>query len=337
MDVRQLELFLAVKTYGSVTRAAAHVFLSPGAVSLQLHSLAVELHTELFVRSGKHFLPTPAAERLAPLAENVVRQIRAIDPAQDNRPFHLATGATTLIHRLGRPLRLLRRKYANTPIQVTVSATEEMVAGLLDRRFDLAIISLPFEQPHLEILPLFEEELLILRPSAKPNRVTKVRDISPEELASDRFLLYPVRSNMRTVIDRFFRELGISPEVAMEADDTEVIKKLVESGFGSAILPEFALQDRPRYFEMFRVAGHRIVRRQAVAMIKSEYPRALTLSVAHFLQSALAPTSNLDLLKPGQHPVNNGKRDQVHQSTPKKQRPVSVVRKVEPVADRRGH
>jgi len=300
MDIRQLELFLAVMEYGSVTRAAEHVYLSPGAVSVQIHNLAIELHTDLFVRSGKRFLATPAAERLAELAKTVVHQVRAIeqefakDPALDVRPFHLATGATTLIHRLGRPLRLLRRQYPHTQIQVTVSATEEMVAGLLDRRFDLAIISLPFEQPNLEILPLFDEEMLILRPSPTPNRSSKVRDISPGELAAAKFLFYPTRSNMRTIIENFFRDLNITPQVAMEADDTEVIKKLVETGFGYSILPESALHDRPRYFELFRVRDRHIVRRQALAMMKSEYPRALTLSIARFLCSTLAAGSPLN-------------------------------------------
>jgi len=307
MDIRQIEIFLAVMEYGSVTRAAEHVYLSPGAVSLQLQHLAIELHAELFVRSGKRFLPTPAAERLADLAKVVVSQMRAIqqefakDPSLDVRPFHLATGATTLIHRLGRPLRLLRRQYPHCQIQVTVSPTEEMVAGLLDRRFDLAVISLPFEEPNLEFLPLFEEELLIIRPSTKPSRSAKIRDISPEELASAGFILYPRRSNMRAIIEAFFRDLGITPQVTMEADDTEVIKKLVETGFGHSILPQSALQDRPRFFEIFRVRGRRIVRNQALAMVKSEYPRALTVSIAKFLQSTLASApgaSNLHLLQP---------------------------------------
>ena len=280
-----------------------------GPSSLQLHHLAVELHAELFVRSGKRFLPTPAAERLADLAKTVVSQMRVIeqefanDPTLDVRPFHLATGATTLIHRLGRPLRLLRKQYPHAQIQVTVSPTEEMVAGLLDRQFDLAVISLPFEEPSLDVLPLYEEELLILRPSAKPCRGAKIRDISQEELASAGFILYPRRSNMRAIIEAFFRDLGIAPQVAMEADDTEVIKKLVETGFGYSILPESALQDSPRFFEIFRVQGRRIVRNQALAMVKSEYPRGLTVSIAKFLQSTLASSpgvSNVHLLPPRQ-------------------------------------
>src|SRR5581483_11644678 len=294
MDVRQLELFLAVMEYGSVTRAAERVYLSPGAVSLQLHSLSTELQTELFVRTGKRFVPTPAAVRLADLAKSVVRHVRRIehefsnDPAVDVRPFHLATGASTLIHRLPKPLRLLRQRYPKIQIQVTVSATEEMVAGLLERRFDLAIISLPYDETGLTVIPLFDEELLILRPTNKPVRSSGVRNILPEELDSAKFLLYPPRSNMRSIIETFLRDINVVPQVAMEADDTEVMKKLVESGFGYGILPESALHGSPRFFHTFRVRDNKIIRRQALAMMKSEYPRALTLSIAEFFRSTLS-------------------------------------------------
>jgi DNA-binding transcriptional LysR family regulator len=298
VDVRQLELFLAVIEYGSVTRAAERVYLSPGAVSLQLHGLATELQTELFVRTGKRFVPTPAAIRLAELAKNVVRHVRRIehefsnDPSVDMRPFHLATGATTLIHRLPKPLRLLRQRFPNIQIQVTVSPTEEMVTGLLERRFDLAIISLPYDETNLKVVPLFDEELLILRPSVKPVRTTGIHVISPEELASAKFLLYPARSNMRSIIEAFFRDINVVPQVAMEADDTEVMKKLVESGFGYGILPESALQGTPRFYHTFRVKDRKIIRRQALAMMKSEYPRALTLSIAEFLKANLTQPSS---------------------------------------------
>src|SRR5580704_16472247 len=89
MEFRQLELFLAVIEESSVTRAAERMYLSPGAVSLQLHSLAEHARTVL----------------------SQVRQIEqefSSDPLTDKRPFHFATGASTLIHRLGPPLRRLR-------------------------------------------------------------------------------------------------------------------------------------------------------------------------------------------------------------------------------------
>src|SRR5947199_8298598 len=167
MEFRQLELFLAVIDCASVTKAAEKLYVSPGAISMQLRSLAEELHTDLFVRTGKHLVPTPAALRLAGHARVVIRQLRDIEyefdssPVTDSRPFHFATGATTLIHHLGRPLQLLRQRYPDTPIRITVSATEEMVAGLMDRRFDLALITLPFPTYQLVVTPLFAEELMI--------------------------------------------------------------------------------------------------------------------------------------------------------------------------------
>ncbi len=300
MDIRQLELFMAVLECSSVTRAAGRVNLSPGAVSLQLRNLASELRADLFVRNGKRLIPTPAALRLAELARGVLWQMRGIeqefsnDPATDRRPFSFATGATALIHQLGRPLRLLRKRFPQIRVKITVAATEEMVSGLLDRRFDLALISLPFDHHQLSILPLFEEEMLILKPSPRRIRGWHVGAIRPSELAAAQFLLYPKRSNMRAMIDRFFRDLALTPEVIMEADDTVAIKRLVEAGFGYSILPEKALRGQPRFFQVYRVPGRPIKRQQALAMARTDHPRALTESIARFLQSALCRADRRD-------------------------------------------
>ena len=294
MDIRQLEIFLAVIEYSSVTRTAEKLYLSPGAVSLQLHNLAAELRTELFVRSGRRIVPTEQAFRLAAHAREVMRKVKDIEQDftnsadADARPFHFATGATTLIHRLGSPLRLLRKRFPHADIHVTVAATEAIVAGLLDRRYDLGLISLPWPQQDLNIVPLFEEELLLLRPAKQPVTGNAVLTVTPSELDGAPFLLYPTTSNMRLMIDRFFGELGISPRVVMEADDTEAIKRMVEAGFGYSMLPQFALRGRGARFQTLRVTGHRLSRQQALAMPKTEYPRALTSSIAEMLRLSLA-------------------------------------------------
>jgi DNA-binding transcriptional LysR family regulator len=293
MDIHQLELFLAVMDSPSMTRAAERIHLSPGAVSLQLHNLADELHTELFVRRGKRLIPTPAAQRLAEHAKEVVKMMGRIhqvfenDMEKDVRPFHFATGVTTLIYQLGGPLRQLRKRFPNAQIRVTVGVTEEMISGLLDRRFDLALISLPVAEDNLRLTPLFDEELLIVRPSANKVGSGHVGSLRASELNNVPFLLYPRRSNVRLVIDRFFKDIGVTPNVVMEADDTEAVKRLVESGFGYSILPEHALRGRSHFFQKFRVEGHRLTRSLALATANTECPRKLTESIASFLRTAL--------------------------------------------------
>src|SRR5215471_18514407 len=293
MELGQLRVFLAVIESASVTRAAEVVGLTPGAVSQQLRTLSVQLGAELFVRSGRRILPTAEASRLAEHARSILQQVRLAEqeftrnPAGDTRSFHFATGATALIYRLGKPLRMLRKRFPSNEIHVTVAATEEIVAGILSRRFDLGLISMPVSDDRLDILPLFEEELLGLRPAHGRGATGRVIRLAPEEIADAPFLLYPKRSNMRFIIDAFFQGLGIQPRITMEADDTEAIKRLVESGFGYSILPEFSLRGQGRFIELFRIAGHKLARRQALAMARSEYPRALTATIARMIQGEL--------------------------------------------------
>jgi len=294
MDIHQLQLFLAVMESPSMTRAAEKVCLSPGAVSLQLHNLADELHTQLFVRNGKKLIPTPAALRLAEHAKALMRLTSQIkqefetDVSTDTRPFHFSTGVTTLIYQLGKPLRQLRQQYPKAEIRVTVNPTEETIEGLHNRRFDLGLVTLPVPEENLKIMPLFEEELLVLRHTNKRVRGRHIGVLKPADLANVPFLLYPKRSNLRQIIDRNFKEIGVTPRVVMEADDTEAIKGLVESGFGYSVLPEHALRHRAgSFFQTFRIEGHRITRTLGLAMVRTDYQRKLTDSIANSLQAML--------------------------------------------------
>src|SRR5207249_10241410 len=182
------------------------------------------------------------ALRLAEHAKEVIKRMGHIrqefenDLSKDVRPFHLATGVTTLIYQLGGPLRQLRKRYPNAEISVTVGVTEEMVAGLHDRRFDLALISLPVAEENLNIIPLFEEELLIVRPSANKVGSGHAGTLRASDLDNAPFLLYPMRSTIWLIIVRFFRAICALPYVVMYADETGAINRLVERGCGHSVL-----------------------------------------------------------------------------------------------------
>lgn len=291
MDIRQLESFLSVVDSPTMSRAAETLHLSTGAVSLQVRALSNELKVQLFSRSGRKLTPTPAGHRLAEHARAIILGMKQIReefgerPESDTRPFHLATGATALIYRLRKPLKLLRKRYPHIDLHVTVLATEEILAGLKERQFDLGLISLPVVDKSLNILPLFNEELLVLRPSSAQVRGHHIGVISASELQGVPLLLYPKQSNMRKLIDRFLDELGVQGRVIMEASDTEAIKGLVEAGFGYSILPEYALKQTSKFFHTARISGHRLLRRQALAMPVTAQPRSLTQSVGLFLKS----------------------------------------------------
>ena len=300
MDARQLEIFLAVMDSPTMTKAAERVHLSTAAVSVQMRTLADELDVDLFVRSGKKLTPTAAARRLEQQARLVVKEIRSIkesfdshDALKDSRPFHFASGATTLIYRMAEPLRLLRAKLPNIDLRVSVLATEEMVSGILDGQFDLALISLPVSHPQLQIVPIFEEELLVISPSSKETHGSQIGTVRPAQLDGAPMVLFPPQSNMRKMIDGFFRELNVAPRVIMEAADTEVIKCMVEAGFGYSVLPAYALINSRGFFQTLRVGRNRLARQQALAMSMTGHARPLTTVVTGFLKQVLDPATGL--------------------------------------------
>lgn len=308
MDIHQLEIFLAVVDSPSITRAAEKIYLSPGAISLQLRNLADELNTELFIRSGsgKRLIPTPAAIRLAERAQELVslsvqiKQVFRNDLKLDTQPFYFSTGVTTLIYQLGEPLKRLRTQYSQSEFRIAVNPTEQTLAGLEERRYDLGLISVPFDPDRLKnmhLIPLYDEELLIVSTTGNSAPGRQVSVVGASDLDGVPFLLYPKGTVLRKLIDHFFEEIGITANVIMEAEDTEALKRLVELGFGYSILPGYALRQTSRRIRIYRVEAHSIVRTLALAMVRTEYPRELTLSIAQSLKNLIF--EGLDRLDPG--------------------------------------
>src|SRR5215471_14261493 len=77
MDLRKLQLFLAVVDQGGVTRAAEAALVSQPSVSQAVRELERELGTPLFHRVGRGVVLTPAGEALVGPARQALRDVDA--------------------------------------------------------------------------------------------------------------------------------------------------------------------------------------------------------------------------------------------------------------------
>jgi LysR family transcriptional regulator, transcriptional activator of the cysJI operon len=290
MELRQFETFRVVMTTLNMTMGAKQLHLSPAAVSLQIKQLSEELGTELFTCVGHRLIPTLAAQRLqqdlGPLTD-AMRSIHEDFPPEiehDTRPFVLASGSTTLIYQLRRPLSALRRRFPRNDIQTLSATTPTIVRGLECRQVDLGIVSLPLVAPSIQVTPLFRDQMLVVMQARTAKSYSK--KINLRELSNIPMILYSTGTTERTLIDEMARHHGVSLHVAMEVDCTESIKKLVEAGFGASILPEKALAGTPRLRKL-EIEGARLFRELALAIGQSVYSRKLTTEIAEYLQGKL--------------------------------------------------
>ena len=69
LDLRDLEVFLAVERQGSFSRAASELLVSQPAVSERIRHLERVVGTEVFERTTRGASLTPAGEQLLPFAK----------------------------------------------------------------------------------------------------------------------------------------------------------------------------------------------------------------------------------------------------------------------------
>ena len=76
MDYRQLDMFQAVLTLGSITEAARHLGVTQPAVSLAMRKLERDVGFPLFRRDGRRLVPTAEARHLSSEAFRVLADFR---------------------------------------------------------------------------------------------------------------------------------------------------------------------------------------------------------------------------------------------------------------------
>lgn len=143
LDLDQLRTFLAVTEAGSLTAAAAAVFLSQSAVSEQMRKLEERIGCPLFERSKAGVLPTAAgrrlvahARRLLALSEEAMRDLRGETLAGELRL------AVTDYFRPGDLAQLLARLgqgYPQVRLRVSVMKSGEIEAGYARGEFDVGL------------------------------------------------------------------------------------------------------------------------------------------------------------------------------------------------------
>ena len=283
MDFRQLEMFQAVAEHGTFTKAAGQLHVSQSAVSRQVKLLEDELGQALLHRGARAVRLTQAGEVLLKTANRVRRELQdAVWQLSQRKQLgggslRLGGGMTVCLYILPRLLKKFRRLYAGVELQVTSGTSEAILKLVRQHAVDLGLLTLPIVARDLEVVPVLKEEMVVVTAPRHP--LSRLRQVDARALGRFPLILYESGSNTRKVIDQFFAEEQVPPRVAMETENVEIIKAMVESGLGITLIPFAAIAKdvRQRRFAYTRVKGRRLFRETGWVYLKSDYaPRAVT-------------------------------------------------------------
>ena len=243
MELRQLEVFVAVAEELSFTRASIRLHLVQSGVSSAVKSLERDLGAPLFDRDRHRVMLTDAGQALLPEARATLAAAQAardaVGEAQGGLRGTVTVGTMLSTGPLDLPGLLERFHRSHPGVTVRLRQSDSGSAGLaravLDGGLDLAVVSLPGPAPAgLIVRPVAEEALVLV---GRPGHPLAGTPVTIAELAAEPFIDYPPGWGTRASADRVFAEAGLEREVPFEAAEFSVAIKLVRGGLGLAFLP----------------------------------------------------------------------------------------------------
>lgn len=246
MNLRQLEILVAVAKAGSFRQAAKKLRLSQPALSLHVKELEGELGVTLFDRLGRGVVLTEAGRLLEGYA---VRCFALLDEARQSleelrgvKRGRLVVGASTTpgVYLLPAVIGEFNQKFPQIAIALEIANTREIERRVLANELDLGVVGghLAGAGETCVEASLLDELVLIVPPS---HPLYGRREVAPSGLEGERLIVREEGSATRKVTEEAFRKVGITLAPAMELGNTEAIKRAVIGGLGVAIVSVHAV------------------------------------------------------------------------------------------------
>jgi LysR family transcriptional regulator, transcription activator of glutamate synthase operon len=241
MDLRDLEVFLAVAERLHFTRAAADLHVAQPALSAQISRLEKELGVRLFERTSRSVAITPAAEELQAWAVKILADVASAraDMAAHAGALHGRVGLGTgqvFLRWLPPLLGDLRTEHPGVDFVLREGMTPELVDRLRRSQLDAAFVVLAGQVPDGFHATLGASQQLGVA-VAPDHRFARRDGVSPSDLATEGLIVFRPGSVFRDLALAVVTRAGHLPRITLETGELTTARALAAAGLGAAFLP----------------------------------------------------------------------------------------------------
>lgn len=243
ITLRQLEIFAEVLKSGSTTQASQQLALSQSAVSASLTDLEGQLGVQLFDRVGKRLVTNEHGRLLYPKALALLEQAGEVEQLfkLELGALRLAASSTIGNYMLPEMLARYRQDYPETPLELNISNTGDVIKAVVEFRVDLGLIEGLCHDPELITQPWMKDELIVF---SSPESPLLQRELSVEDLIQAPWILREKGSGTREVLEHLLFSQMSRFNIAMELGNSEAIKHAVQYGMGISCLSRRVVQEQ---------------------------------------------------------------------------------------------
>jgi DNA-binding transcriptional LysR family regulator len=256
IDTDRLALFVAVARERGFSRAARKVHKTQSAVSQAVRKLEDDLGQTLFVRDSRTTALTHAGGVLLVHADRVLAELaRAEESLSSLREIKsgelvIGTSDTLAYYVLPPVFAEYRRRYPGVELRLDNRTSPAVALGVAERTIDVGVVSLPLPEglragnrplaERVRTEPLAAQDDVVICPPGHPLAARK--RVAAAALAPYPLVLLDRTTATRAFLDAELARAGARANIVMEMSSVEVIKKLVELGFGVSVVPRLAIE-----------------------------------------------------------------------------------------------
>ena len=231
MDLRQLRYFIGVAERGGFGAAASALNIAQSALSRHIKELEYELGGALLTRTARGVAVTESGKVLLERGRwllGMVDDIKAEVRIENREPSGtVRLGAPSSLAEIFYPplARLIAERFPRVQLELGEALTELACDRLLRGQFDLAMVTAPQPNDHLEYETLVVEQVFLIGPPRDPL------------LKRGRMTANDVKHLPRAVLP--LSRTPFPPDVPffIRVESSTPMKRIVASGLGYALLP----------------------------------------------------------------------------------------------------
>src|SRR6202012_422483 len=275
---------ISVADNASFTRASQQLYVAQSAISRKIKLLEEELGEPIFKRVNKKVYVTPAGETLLRYARRIFLDMRNAK-LEISEIAHLergqrgvGAGMLACPYIIPPVLEKFKALHPRIDLEVITAPTDTLLSRLSDNLIELGVFTLPIKHADLQVVPLITEEMVVVT-SPKHPVLSQKEKMNAEELQDYPLILFPKGARTRNVLDEFFNDAGITPHIAMEAENVALIKPLVKIDLGISIIPFRSVSEELERGELhcLKIKDRRLTRQVGLVYHKADFiPKILS-------------------------------------------------------------
>jgi DNA-binding transcriptional LysR family regulator len=239
ISLRQLQVFESVARHLNHSRAAAELYLSQPAVSMQIKQAESIVGLPLFEQQGKKIFLTEAGREMLHYTRSILQQVNEMESVFDelkglDRGHLNISVVSTANYFMPQLLAKFIQTHPKIQVSLSVANRDAVIKQLTENLADLAIMGQPPNGSEMRADAFMQNPLVVISSPAHP--LASSINIQPRQLVKETFLLREQGSGTRGVVERFFSNHNLALPAHMEMDTNEAIKQSVQAGMGVGII-----------------------------------------------------------------------------------------------------